>query len=112
MTATQPTVFNVGQLHILEMLNRCNTEESLEALKKALFDFYSKEVSAEADRLWKSGVISDEKIEEWGKQMPFRQTNVAGASLSRHPRKVCNSRKICCLRQKNVEEQCDVTNNL
>ncbi|MBR1499732.1 MAG: dephospho-CoA kinase [Bacteroidaceae bacterium] len=68
MTATQPTVFNVGQLHILEMLNRCNTEESLEALKKALFDFYSKEVSAEADRLWESGVISDEKIEEWGKQ--------------------------------------------
>ena len=64
----QPTVFNVGQLHILEMLNRCNTDESLRNLKKALFDYYSKEVEAEANRLWDSGVISKEKIEEWGEQ--------------------------------------------
>ncbi|MBR6032094.1 MAG: dephospho-CoA kinase [Bacteroidaceae bacterium] len=68
MIATRPTTFNIGQLHILEMLNRCNTEKSLKELKKALFDFYSKEVDAEADRLWESGVISGEKIEEWGKQ--------------------------------------------
>jgi len=68
MIATQPTTFNIGQLHVLEMLNWCNTEESLRALKKALFDFYSKEVDAEANRLWESGVISNEKIEEWGKQ--------------------------------------------
>lgn len=40
----------------------------MKELKKALFDFYSKEVDAEADRLWESGVISGEKIEEWGKQ--------------------------------------------
>ena len=68
MVATQPTTFNLGQLHILEMLNRCNTEESLKALKKALFDFYSHEVDAEADHLWESGVISSEKIDEWGRQ--------------------------------------------
>lgn len=68
MIAKRPTTFNIGQLHILEMLNRCNTEKSLKELKKALFEFYSKEVDAEADRLWESGVISSEKIEEWGKQ--------------------------------------------
>ena len=68
MTATQPTTFSIGQLHILEMLSRCNTEESLKVLKRVLFDCYSKEVEQEADRLWEAGVISDEKIEEWGRQ--------------------------------------------
>ena len=67
MVATRPTTFNIGQLHVLEMLNRCNSEESLKALKKALFDFYSKEVDAEANRLWEAGAISSEKIEEWGR---------------------------------------------
>ena len=68
MTTTQPTTFTLGQLHILEMLNRCNTEKSLATLKEVLFEFYAKEVDAEAERLWKAGVISNEKIEEWGQQ--------------------------------------------
>ena len=68
MIAAQPTTFNVGQLHILEMLNRCNTDQSLKALKKVLFDYYSKEVETEASRLWDACVISSEKIEEWGKE--------------------------------------------
>lgn len=68
MTTAQPTTLNLGQLHVLEMLNRCNTEESLKVLKKVLFDFYSKEVENEAQRLWDAGIISNEKIEEWGKQ--------------------------------------------
>lgn len=59
---------SIGQLHILEMMNRCRSEESLQALKKVLFDFYAKEVEAEAGRLWQEGVISNEKIEEWGKE--------------------------------------------
>lgn len=39
-----------------------------EATKKLLFDFYSKEAVAEADRLWEAGVIDESKIEEWGQE--------------------------------------------
>ena len=67
-TTSQYTNLSIGQLHILEMMNRCRTEESLRQLKKLLFDFYSKEAVAEADRLWEAGVINESKIEEWGQE--------------------------------------------
>ena len=62
------TCLTVGQLHILEMMTRCKTEESLKQLKKVLFDFYVKEAEQEAERLWNAGVISEEKIHQWGKE--------------------------------------------
>ena len=68
VTTSQHTTLSIGQLHILEMMNRCRTEESLKQLKKLLFDFYAKEAVAEADRLWEEGVIDENKIEEWGKE--------------------------------------------
>ena len=37
-------------------------------MKVLLFDFYSKEAVAEADRLWDAGVISGSKIEQWGQE--------------------------------------------
>ena len=66
-TAQNPNL-SIGQLHILEMMNRCRTDESLKMLKKVLFEFYTKEAEAEAQRLWDAGVISEEKIEQWGKE--------------------------------------------
>lgn len=68
MAMTQYTTFNQGQLHVLEMLNRCNSDRSLKELKRALRDFYAKEVEIEANRLWDEGIISEQKIEEWGKE--------------------------------------------
>ena len=67
-TTVQNPSLSIGQLHILEMMNRCRTDESLKMLKKVLFEFYAKEAEAEAQRLWEAGVISQEKIEEWGKE--------------------------------------------
>ncbi len=66
MRTFKETNLSIGQLHILEMMKRCKTEESLRHLKKVLFDYYAKEAEAEAARLWDEGVISEEKIEEWG----------------------------------------------
>ncbi len=66
MRTLKKTNLSIGQLHILEMMNRCKTEESLKLLKKVLFDFYAKEAEAEAQRLWDKGVINESKIEEWG----------------------------------------------
>ena len=68
ITTSQHTTLSIGQLHILEMMNRCRTEKSLSQLKKLLFDFYSKEAVAEADRLWNAGAINERKIEEWGQE--------------------------------------------
>jgi hypothetical protein len=67
-TTNANTGLTVGQLHILEMMNRCKTEESLKQLKKVLLDFYVKEAEKEAERLWNVGVISEEKIQQWGKE--------------------------------------------
>ena len=58
-TTNANTGLTVGQLHILEMMNRCKTEESLKQLKKVLFDFYVRETEQEAERLWNAGVISE-----------------------------------------------------
>ncbi len=68
MAMMQYTTFNQGQLHVLEMLNRCNSDRSLKELKRALCDFYAKEVEIEANRLWDEGIISEQKIEEWGRE--------------------------------------------
>ena len=37
ITTSQHTTLSIGQLYILEMMNRCRTEESLRQLKKTEF---------------------------------------------------------------------------
>jgi len=68
MEAVKYTSLNVGQLHILEMLSRCKSQQSLKTLKKALCDFYASEAQKEMDRLWDAGIVSEQTIEEWGKE--------------------------------------------
>lgn len=67
METANYSTLNVGQLHILEMLNRCKTEGSLDALKRALCEFYAAEAEKEMNRLWDEGVVSEDTIDEWGK---------------------------------------------
>lgn len=66
--SAQNSTLSIGQLHILEMLNRCETEESLDKLKKILFDYYAKAAEDEANRLWDEGLVDSNKIEEWGNE--------------------------------------------
>ena len=54
---------NPAQVHVLEVLNYCQTEESVSELKEALADYYSKKVQTEADRLWESGELNNEAID-------------------------------------------------
>jgi len=68
MTTVPYTTLTEGQLHILEMLTRCKTEESLKQLKKALCEFYAKQAEAEMERLWEEGIVNEQIIEEWGKE--------------------------------------------
>ena len=68
MTIASQNTLSIGQLHILEMLNRCHTEESLAKLKKILFDYYAKAAEDEANRLWNEGLVDNDKIKEWGSE--------------------------------------------
>ena len=68
MQTASYTKFNNAQIHLLDMLSRCNTDESLDVLKDALCQFYAKEVDKELDRLWDNGTINDDVIEKWGRE--------------------------------------------
>ena len=54
---------NKAQIHILEMFNYCNDDQSLQDLQKVLSDYYSQRVQQEADKLWDEGVLDDKSIE-------------------------------------------------
>ncbi|MDO4163351.1 MAG: dephospho-CoA kinase [Bacteroides sp.] len=60
----EPTVFNPAQQQILRMLSFSRSEESMEELKKVLFEYYSKQVQEETDLLWDEGVLDEQKIED------------------------------------------------
>lgn len=71
----QRTTLNAMQLHILEMLSYCQTEQAVAELKSVLADYYAKKVQEEADRLWDEGVLNAEAIERIGQEhwrTPYR----------------------------------------
>ena len=65
MAASSYTSLNSAQLHILEMMGRCNSEASLDALKDVLCRFYAEKAQEEMDRLWDEGVVNEQIIEDW-----------------------------------------------
>ncbi|HBJ77312.1 MAG TPA: dephospho-CoA kinase [Porphyromonadaceae bacterium] len=68
MESVHSNTLTLGQIHILEMLNRCKSEESLRALKKALCSFYASEVGKEMKRLEENGTITEQKVKGWEKE--------------------------------------------
>lgn len=61
---TVRTVFTPGQLHILEMLKYCKTDDAVQELQDVLADYYARKVQEEADKLWDEGVLNAEAIEK------------------------------------------------
>ena len=59
------SAFSPAQIHLLEMMSYIKTPASLAELRKVLADFYAKRVSEEMDKLWDSGVVNDEVVEDW-----------------------------------------------
>ena len=57
------TAINPIQLHILEMFNYCNSEQTMEDLKDCLADFYARQVQKEADCLWDAGILDGKAID-------------------------------------------------
>lgn len=63
MVTDRIEAFNPAQLHILQLLNYCNTEGALEELDELLSKFYEEKLQAEADRLWNESTLNGEAIE-------------------------------------------------
>ncbi len=58
------TRFNDAQLHILRVMSHIKSDEELQALKKVISEYYARRVDEEAERLWKEGVLSQDKLDE------------------------------------------------
>ncbi len=58
------TIFNKAQLHILRVMSYIKSDEELQALKKVISEYYARRVDEEAERLWKEGVLSQDKLDE------------------------------------------------
>lgn len=61
------TAFTPAQLHILEMMKYFKSESAVLELQQVLADYYAKKVQEEADRLWDSGILNEDAIENLGK---------------------------------------------
>ena len=60
-TATLHTkTLNPAQLHILDMLYFCRSQQSIDDLNKILADYYAEKVQKEADRLWDDGILNEQ----------------------------------------------------
>lgn len=62
------TVFNSAQMKLLQMMSYIKTDEELEELQSVLSDYFAKKVDREMDELWHKGIISEQTIEQWGKE--------------------------------------------
>jgi len=61
------TVFTPVQIHLLKMFELSNTEHALEELKNVLYKFYSEKMEAELDKLWDSGQLDQQRLDEINK---------------------------------------------
>ncbi len=55
-------------MQLINMFNFCKSEKGLSELKNVLFEYYTKKVQEEADRLWDDGTLNAEAIEKIGKE--------------------------------------------
>ncbi len=60
----ESTKLNEAQLYILRVMSHIKSDEELQALKKVISEYYARRVDEEAERLWKEGVLSQDKLDE------------------------------------------------
>ena len=68
----ETTLLNPTQLHLLQMFSYNKDEESLKALKEALFNYYCQKMDEESDKWWKENDMTTEKFNEITQNIHFR----------------------------------------
>ena len=61
----EATVFNQAQMQLLEMMSFVRTPESLADLNKVISDYFAQQAQEEINRLWATGELNDEKVENF-----------------------------------------------
>ena len=68
MDARESTIFNPAQMKLLHMMSYVKSAEELDELQEAVASYFAKKVDDEMDKLWNSGDITSDTIEDWGKE--------------------------------------------
>lgn len=66
----------LAQLEILDAVNCIKTQSDLDEFKNLIAHFFARKAQKSIDDLWESGVVSENIIEEWGKEhmrTPYRK---------------------------------------
>ena len=62
--ATQVLLFNQAQQAVLNVISCLQSEQDLADLKRTLVKFMNDRLQREIDKLWESGELSNEKLQE------------------------------------------------
>lgn len=72
----------IAQLELLDALNSINSEDELNEFKNVLAHYFAQKAQKAIDALWDEGVISEETIEQWGKE--HMRTSMFSSMLTGH----------------------------
>lgn len=61
---TESEKLTPAQLHLLRLFSQPMSDDELTALQQTLVDFYAQRIDNEVDKLWESGQITQEKLDE------------------------------------------------
>ena len=61
----EATVFNPAQVQLLEMMSFVKSDKALGELKQVISDYFAAQAQNEIDRLWHSGELNAEKVENF-----------------------------------------------
>ena len=59
------TVFNPAQLQLLDMMSFVSSQAALSELNNAISDYFAHQAQAEVDRLWATGELNAQKVENF-----------------------------------------------
>lgn len=76
MNSQQPTIFNPAQLELLDMMSHVKSQDTLKELRQVIAQFFAKKIEDEIDGMWESGLLNEQKIEEFRnlhERTPYKQ---------------------------------------
>jgi hypothetical protein len=60
--------FNAAQYELINLLSSIDKEEDVAELKNIIVQFLNVRMQKEIDKLWDAGKISEEVVDQWGKE--------------------------------------------
>ncbi len=64
MISMETITFNPAQVHVFNLMSHIKSQLALDQLREQLALFYAQRVDEEMDRLWDSGELNEDKLQE------------------------------------------------